>query len=89
MQREVQDIWSVTQTTALFVTHDIKEAIYLADRVIVLTARPARVRQDLIIDFPRPRPLEIKRSQKFLDHEAMIWALVEEEASSQLTKART
>jgi NitT/TauT family transport system ATP-binding protein len=89
MQREVQDIWSLARTTAIFVTHDIKEAIYLADRVIVLTARPARVRESIVVDFPRPRPLEIKRSQAFLDHEAMIWSLIEEEASKQLIKTRS
>jgi NitT/TauT family transport system ATP-binding protein len=89
MQREVQDIWALARTTALFVTHDIKEAIYLADRVVVLTARPARVREIFTIDFPRPRPLDIKRSPEFLDREAAIWTLIEEEASRQLAKSRT
>jgi NitT/TauT family transport system ATP-binding protein len=88
MQREVQEIWALSQTTALFVTHDIKEAIYLADRVIVLTARPARVREIFTIDLPRPRGLEVKRSPKFLDCEAAIWTLIEDEASHQLARSQ-
>jgi NitT/TauT family transport system ATP-binding protein len=88
MQREVQDIWSLAQTTGIFVTHDIKEAIYLADRVIVLTARPARVLETFVVDFPRPRQLDVKRSPEFLKTEAAIWSLIEQEARSQLANAR-
>ena len=62
MQEELQVIWNETRKTVLFITHDIDEAIYLADRVVVFTARPGRVKADLRIDLPRPRAIEIKKS---------------------------
>jgi ABC-type nitrate/sulfonate/bicarbonate transport system ATPase subunit len=59
MQDELLDIWSVTRTTIVFVTHSIDEATLLSDRVAVFTRGPGRVKQLLDIDLPRPR----KRSQ--------------------------
>jgi len=55
MQAELIRIWKETAKTILFVTHDIDEAIILADRVIVLTARPSRVREEIALELPRPR----------------------------------
>ncbi|HZC34572.1 MAG TPA: hypothetical protein VE242_03105, partial [Chthoniobacterales bacterium] len=51
-------IWQEERKTILFVTHDIEESVQLADRVIVLSPRPARIRKDLSIDLPRPRDLD-------------------------------
>jgi NitT/TauT family transport system ATP-binding protein len=70
MQRELLRIWRERDAgdrklTMVFVTHDIPEAVYLADRVIVLGARPGRVRADVEIDFPRPRDLDLKRQADF------------------------
>ncbi len=79
MQRELLRIWGETRKTALFITHDIKEAVYLADRVMVFTRRPARVKACLEIDLPRPRELSIKRDQRFLEFEDEIWRSIEEE----------
>src|SRR2546428_5069128 len=59
MQLELLKIWSQTRKTALFITHDIKEAIYLADRVIVFTRRPGRVKNELEINLSRPRDLRV------------------------------
>ncbi|MCA1647862.1 MAG: ABC transporter ATP-binding protein [Chloroflexi bacterium] len=79
MQRELLRIWGETRKTALFITHDIKEAVYLADRVVVFTRRPGRVKTCVDIDLPRPRDLSIKREPKFLNYEDEIWRSIEEE----------
>lgn len=79
MQAELLRVWSETKKTALFITHDIKEAVYLADRVIVFSARPGRVKQMLDIDLPRPRSPHVKREQRFLDYEDQIWSSIAEE----------
>jgi NitT/TauT family transport system ATP-binding protein len=55
MQRELIRIWEKTRKTIVFVTHDIEEALVLADRVIVMTSRPASVRQEIAVALPRPR----------------------------------
>lgn len=57
MQEELQRIWSAKKRTVIFVTNNIEEAIYLADRIIVLTNCPATVKKEYIIDLPRPRNL--------------------------------
>ena len=55
LQEELLKIWAKTDTTVLFVTHSIDESIYLSDRVIVMQARPGRIRDEVPIDLPRPR----------------------------------
>src|SRR5437764_1447326 len=61
------EIWNTSRKTALFITHDIKEAIYLADRVIVFTKRPGRVKEEIRVDLGRPRQLRVKRDPRFLE----------------------
>jgi NitT/TauT family transport system ATP-binding protein len=79
MQLELLRVWRKTQKTALFITHQINEAIYLADRVIVFGARPGRVQGEFTIELPRPRPLKIKRDPRFLQYEDAIWEIIEAE----------
>lgn len=79
MQAELLKIWSKAQKTVLFITHQINEAVYLSDRVAVMSARPGRVRQIFQIPFPRPRALSLKRDPEFLRIEDEIWKLIEEE----------
>src|SRR5689334_16029788 len=79
MQGELLRIWREAKKTVLFITHQINEAIYLADRVIVFGARPGRVKKMIPIDLPRPRDLSIKRDPKFLEYEDQLWNLIEEE----------
>ncbi len=62
---ELQRIWMTERRTAIFVTHSIPEALFLADRVVVLAGRPARVLADLTIDLPRPRTLETMGTPTF------------------------
>ena len=79
MQAELLRIWRESQKTVLFITHQINEAIYLADRVIVFAARPGRVKATIKINIPRPRELSVKRDQTFLKYEDEVWNLIEEE----------
>jgi len=80
MQAELLDIWSQTQKTVLFITHQINEAIYLSDRVIVMSARPGRILADIKVEIPRPRTLAVKRTDPFRDLEDHVWSLIESQA---------
>jgi NitT/TauT family transport system ATP-binding protein len=79
MQQELLRIWQQARKTVLFVTHQISEAAYLADRVVVFTARPGSVKCLIDIDMERPRPLRIKRDRRFLEYEDQIWSSIEAE----------
>ena len=79
MQQELLKVWSQTNKTVLFITHQIDEAIFLADRVVVMTARPGRIKAIFDIDIPRPRTLHVKREPQFLKLLDEIWTLIEEE----------
>jgi len=76
MQAELLRIWNAARKTVLFVTHQIDEAVYLSDRVVVMAARPGRVIADIAIDLPRPRALEVKRTPEFAKYEDQIWRLI-------------
>jgi NitT/TauT family transport system ATP-binding protein len=65
MNVELQRIWMEQRKTVLFITHSTGEAVYLADRVIVMTARPGQIGDEFSVDLPRPRPLEIMNTEKF------------------------
>jgi NitT/TauT family transport system ATP-binding protein len=80
MQSELLKIWTKARKTVLFITHQINEAIYLADRVAVMSARPGRLKAVFDIPFGRPRTLTLKRDAKFVEIEDRIWHLIEEEA---------
>lgn len=67
MRGELLRIWRAEQKTILFVTHDIEESVQLADRVVVLTARPARIRRIVDIDLPHPRDLSSRRYLELRD----------------------
>jgi NitT/TauT family transport system ATP-binding protein len=80
MQAELLKIWHASKKTVLFITHQIDEATFLADRVIVMGTRPGRIKQEFRIPFERPRALSLKRDAKFLGICDDIWRLIEEEA---------
>ncbi len=77
MQAELLRVWRVTKKTAVFITHQISEAVFLADRVIVLSSRPGRVKAIVDIDIPRPRTLEIKHDPRTIELERQVEALID------------
>ncbi len=81
MQVELLKILARTRTTALFITHQINEAVFLANRVVVFSARPARIKEIIDIDLPPLRTLDMKHQVPFVALEQRVWGLFEEEAS--------
>ena len=77
MQTELLRIWELGRKTVLFITHQIDEAIFLADRVVVLGRRPGRVKEVISVDLPRPRQLAFKRRPEFVAMVDRIWSLIE------------
>ena len=70
---ELLRIWSETRKTVLFVTHSLNEAVYLADRVVVLSARPGRIVDDVAVDLPRPRTFAMTANERFGVLKDRIW----------------
>ncbi len=81
MQVELLKILSRADKTALFVTHQIDEAIFLANRVAVFSARPARIKEIIAIDLPAQRSLEVKFQPRFRELQDHIWRLIYEESA--------
>jgi NitT/TauT family transport system ATP-binding protein len=77
MQTELLRIWEQGRKTVLFVTHQIDEAVFLADRVLVFARRPGRIHEAVEIDLPRPRALGVKRTPEFVAYVDHIWRLIE------------
>jgi len=80
MQVELMKILARARKTALFITHQIDEAIFLADRVAVFSARPARVKEIVAIDLPASRTLEVKLQPRFRELYNHVWRLIQEES---------
>jgi NitT/TauT family transport system ATP-binding protein len=80
MQFELKKILARAGATALFITHQISEAIFLSDRVAVFSARPARVKEIIDIDLPQARTLDLKLQAPFVELERRIWRLIEQDA---------
>ena len=79
MQEELLKIWSQFKTTVVFVTHDIEEAIFLADRVIVMKTLPGGIKREIKIDLPRPRDPSLIKSDLFNAYRGEIFELIREE----------
>ena len=80
MQDFLLEIWEEERKTALLVTHDIDEAIYLADRIVVMTAHPGRVREIIAVDLPRPRRYEMRSEKRFHRARDYVTGIVREQA---------
>jgi len=72
MQELLLGIWEADRKTVLFVTHDIDEAIFMANRVAVMTARPGRIKSDVAIELPHPRHYTVKTTAAFSDYKARL-----------------
>jgi len=81
MQDFLLEIWESERKTVLLVTHDITEAIYLADRVIVMAGHPGRIREVINVDLQRPRMLATQGQQRFVDLREHVTAVVRDEVS--------
>jgi NitT/TauT family transport system ATP-binding protein len=81
MQNELQRIWLQTRHSAILVTHQIREAIYLADRVAIMSPRPGYVKAMIPIDLPRPRSLSMLQDPRFHALEFQVWTLLQPESS--------
>ena len=81
MQAELLRIWSEARKTVLFVTHQIEEAVYLSDRVIVMTKRPGRAKCIIDIPLARPRDYEMRVTQEFNDLKLALWNELKDELS--------
>jgi NitT/TauT family transport system ATP-binding protein len=79
MQTELLRIWDEGRKTVLFVTHQIDEAVFLSDRVLVFARRPGRVQAELKIPLPRPRALAMKRTAEFVALVDRIWRMIEDD----------
>jgi NitT/TauT family transport system ATP-binding protein len=79
MQEELLKLWSQFNTTVVFVTHDIDEAIFLADRIVVMKTLPGGLKRDVVIDLPRPREPEVIKSDLFNFYRSEIFELIREE----------
>jgi len=82
MQEELTRLWERTGKTIVFVTHDIEEAIYLADRVVVLSARPARILEEVKIALPRPRDIAVRKSLECHEYRNYVSDLIRRESSA-------
>lgn len=82
MQDFLLDIWARFRRTIVFITHDIREAIYLSDRIYVMTARPARVRTVVDVELPRPRAIDQISSPAFTSLETELLQTLREESRS-------
>lgn len=72
LHEDLLDIWTKTKKTVVFVTHNISEAVFLSDKVVVLSPHPGRVSAVIDIDIPRPRNMESKQTTKFYDYITQI-----------------
>lgn len=80
MQELLTTVWEHHRLTVLFVTHDIGEAIFLSDRVLLMSARPGRIRQEVTIDLPRPRTRAIEDTPAFAAYKRELFDAIRDEA---------
>jgi ABC-type nitrate/sulfonate/bicarbonate transport system ATPase subunit len=81
LQRQLLRIWQQHRKTVVFVTHSVPEAIMLADRIVIMTARPGRIRKISVVDLPHPREAT---SDRFRDYERELYAELDEELTKSL-----
>jgi NitT/TauT family transport system ATP-binding protein len=85
MQELLLDLWQQQPKTILFVTHDIEEAIFLSDRIYVMTARPGRIKAEISVPLPRPRSFDSTSDPAFVALKREIFGLIREESVKAVT----
>lgn len=80
MQELLTQVWEQHRLTVLFVTHDVEEAIYVSDRVLVMTNRPGQIKTEIKVDLPRPRTAEIAASTQFGELKGRVLAAIHDES---------
>jgi NitT/TauT family transport system ATP-binding protein len=88
MQTELMRIWEQGRKTVLFVTHQIDEAVFLSDRVLVFARRPGRLQETVEVALPRPRALSVKRTPDFVQTVDRIWRLIEDDVRASVIEER-
>ena len=84
LQQELSRIVEAEHKTCVFITHSIDEALLLGDRIVVMSARPGRVKQELVNDLPRPRSADMQLSSAYLERKREIWETVQQEVLASL-----
>lgn len=89
LQEQLLEVWSATKKTVLFITHSIDEAVYMADRVVVMGARPGRIVEEIQVDLPRPRTGNVRALPRFGEIRSYAWELLKKgiRESSELNMA--
>jgi NitT/TauT family transport system ATP-binding protein len=80
MQELLTRVWEAHRLTVLFVTHDVEEAVTISDRVLVMSNRPGRIKEEVAVPLPRPRTLAVQETPEFLALRHRILASIREEA---------
>lgn len=84
MQYELSGIWEETQKSLLYITHNIQEAVFLGDRVVILSRRPGRVLDIVHIDLPRPRGEHLTSEKRYLEYVNVLWKHIKNQAKEAL-----
>jgi NitT/TauT family transport system ATP-binding protein len=79
LQQDLLDIWEKEQKTCFFITHDVDEAIILGQRVVIMSARPGRIKSIIDVDIPYPRDQATKLTPRYIELRNEIWSLVYKE----------
>ena len=77
MQSDLLEAWVQSRKTVVFVTHDLEEAIFLSDQVIVMSARPGRIRHVEQVSLPRPSTNDMRLADEFIEIKRRLWNLLE------------
>jgi NitT/TauT family transport system ATP-binding protein len=85
LQEELLRVWESERKTVLYVTHSIDEAVYMSDRVVLLSARPGRIKAEYSVELPRPRNMEMRGWTSYTKMSLEIWACLREEVETAMS----